>query len=183
MMQSKKIRRRKRCLFCKGLFQPDPRTKGKQRYCSKELCQGKRQRKNERDWRKRNPECVDSQYEQTRQWFKSHPQYSAQRRANNPKILDKNRHQTRVRMKKIRTKQLFDKSKVILTQIVGGKSDKCYLARGGSWLLVRLTKASPLSRLKCLRHNVIQRFSVANQLPRGKLYDMFQFFRSGGFNG
>ncbi len=49
------IKRRKRCKNCKELFEPDVRTKGKQKYCSKKECQNKRQRENEKDWRKRNP--------------------------------------------------------------------------------------------------------------------------------
>lgn len=177
-MTHKKHKRDKRCLSCQELFQPNLRTKGKQKYCSKKDCQKKRQRKNEKDWRKKNPECVQLQYEQTRQWFNLHPEYSDQRRAKNPQLLEDNRDQTRKRMEKLRTKQLFDKSKVILTQVVGDTPDKCYLARGGSWLFVRLTKASPLSRLRNLGHTLGIGKSVVNRLPQGRLYEMPPFFES-----
>lgn len=80
-------KRRKRCLYCGKLFEPDPRTKGKQKYCSKPVCQAKRQRLNETDWRRRNPECLAEQYELTRIWYKTHPNYSRQRRKNNPLLL------------------------------------------------------------------------------------------------
>ena len=78
--------RRKRCLLCKGLFDPDPRTKGKQQYCSKEDCQNFRQRQNEYHWRNQNPDCVVRQYEQSKQWQRDRPQYSRQRRKKYPKL-------------------------------------------------------------------------------------------------
>jgi len=79
-------------------------------------------------------------------------------------------------MQKIRGQRVFDKSKVILTQLVGGKSDKCYLTRGGKGLYVCLTKASPLSRRGSLRDNRIRFKRVANRLPKGRLYDLAQVF-------
>ena len=47
-------RRRRHCLCCRELFDPDPRTKGKQKYCSKESCQKYRQRHSEQRWRINN---------------------------------------------------------------------------------------------------------------------------------
>jgi len=177
-MQAKPKRtRRKKCPSCRELFDPDPRTKGKQRYCSKHECQTKRQRLNENNWRVRNPDCLAYQREQSRQWHRNHPDYNQQRRANEPELLAHNRDQTRVRMCKIRGKRMFDKSKVILTQLVGSKSDKCYLTHGGKGLYVCLTKASPLSRHGALRDNRSRFKRVANRLPRGRLYDLAQMVR------
>ena len=59
--------RRRRCLNCNELFDPDPRTKGKQRYCSKAECQTVRQMKNEKDWYRRNPDCLA---DQKRKWLR-----------------------------------------------------------------------------------------------------------------
>ena len=172
-MQGKpKRQRQKRCKCCRELFQPDARTKGKQRYCSKPECQSKRQRQNEKDWRRRNPECVEYQYQQTRQWNNAHPDYSRQRRIENPQFLKYNRNQTLHRMQKIRAKRVFDKSKVILTQLAGSKPDKCYLTRGSGWLHVRLTKASLLSKQGSLGDNRSLCKRVANRLPKGRLYDL-----------
>ncbi|MCK5215844.1 MAG: hypothetical protein KAR05_10895 [Candidatus Omnitrophica bacterium] len=172
-MQGKpKRKRQKRCKCCRKLFQLDARTKGKQKYCSKPECQRKRQRQNERDWRKRNPDCVEYQYQQTRQWNKAHPDYSRQKRAQNPQLLKHNSDQTRHRMQEIREKRVFDKSKVILTQVVGSKPDKCYLTRGSKWLHVRLTKASPLSKRGSVGDNRNMCKRVANRLPKGRLYDL-----------
>jgi len=164
--------RRKRCLNCNELFNPDRRTKGQQRYCSKDECQTRRQRLNEEDWRIRNPDCAAYQQEQTRQWFKTHPEYSQQRRRENPDLLTKNRDDTRLRMKNMRHEAMFDKSKSILTQLTGNNTDKCYLTRGCGWLIACLTKASPLSRRGALADNRFQFKRVMNHLPKGKLYDL-----------
>ena len=172
-MQAKpKHRRRKKCQSCRELFQPNPRTKGKQKYCSNPECQAVRQRQNEKDWRARNPDCLAYQQEQSRQWLRNHPKYSQKRRADDPELLVKNRDQTKVRMQKMRGKRMFDKSKVILTQLVGGKADKCYLTRGGKGLYVCLTKASPLSRRGSLGDNRNRFKRITNRLPRGRLYDL-----------
>jgi len=50
---------------------------------------------------------------------------------------------TREIMRRQREQTMFDKSKSIITQVVGNKGTYCYLSRGGKWLLARLTKASP----------------------------------------
>jgi len=116
------------------------------------------------------------QKKQSRQWHRNRPDYSQQRRANDPKLLEHNRDQTRDRMQKLRGRKLFDKSKVILTQLVGGKTDKCYLTHGGRGVYVCLTKASPLSKRGSLRDNRREFKRVSNQLPKGRLYDLSEVF-------
>lgn len=168
--------RRKRCQFCGELFVPDPRTKGKQRYCSRIICQSRRQRLNERAWRLKNPECLEEQYERSRIWHDARPDYSQQRRKDNPCLLEQNRTQTKIRMRKKRAKELFDKSKVILTQLTGSKKDKYYLTRGYKWLLLRLTKASLLSKAGIVCDNRSRFKQVANCLPQGRLYELSGVF-------
>ena len=164
--------RQRRCRHCGRLFAPDPRTKGKQRYCSRHECQTKRQRLNEATWRAKNPECLDYQREQSRSWHKNHPNYNRKRRLKYPHLLKINRDNTRIRMRKIRSQKLFDKSKVILTELVDRQADKCYLTHGYRWLMVRLTKASPLSRIAFMGDNRLRLKSAPNRLPRGSLYDL-----------
>ena len=168
--------RRRRCQWCGELFNPDPRTKGLQRYCSKPACQTKRQRLNETAWRIKNPECLDYQREQSRHWYIAHPDYSRKRRLRYPRLLKINRDNTRLRMRKIRSQRLFDKSKVILTELVERQADKCYLTHGYRWLMVRLTKASPLSRLPFMGDNRSRLKRAVNHLPRGSLYDISGIF-------
>lgn len=168
--------RRKHCKYCGVLFESDPRTKGKQRYCSKSACQTQRQRQNELDWQTRNPDCLQEQYERSRLWYKARPDYSRQRRTANPGFAQENRDQTKVRMQKIRGKRVFDKSKSILTQLVGGKPDKCCLTQGPKWLMVRLTKASPLSKPGSVWDNRSQLKYTANCLPKSRLYELSGIF-------
>ena len=165
-------KRRKRCPNCSILFYPHPRSKGKQRFCSKKACQTKRQRLNEGTWLERNPECLHYKREQTREWFKAHSTYSSKRRAQEPKLREHNRAQSRIRMRKIRHKYRFDKTKSILTELVGTKGHRCYLARGGRWLHLRLTKPSRWSRLGLMRHNASTMKPAKNRLPKGGLYDL-----------
>ena len=164
--------RRIHCQCCEELFTPSPRTKGRQRYCSKPVCQTKRQRQNESAWRIKNPDCLDYQREQSRSWHKARPDYSRKRRLKYPRLLVKNRNDTRLRIRKIRSQRLFDKSKVMLTQLVERQADKCYLTYGYRWLMVRLTKASPLSRLPFIGDNRSRLKRAVNRLPRGHLYDL-----------
>jgi len=140
--------RRKRCLSCRELFDPDPRTKGHQRYCSKNECQTVRQRKNEKDWYWRNPDCVA---DQKRKWQQNHPGYSQQRRVAGSAMAEKNRQDMKIRMQQIRWEAMFDKSKPILTQVVGRNTDNCCLMRG-NWLFLRLTRASLRLKAAITRH-------------------------------
>lgn len=177
MQGTKKIiRRQKRCIYCRALFMPDARTKGHQKACSRTECQKKRQRANEKNWRLRNPDCLLYQREQSKAWHQRHPDHSRKRREENPELLLRNREQSRERMRKIREKKMFDKSKSILTQLVGGKADKCYLTQGGQGLYVCLTKASPLLRHGSLSDNRKEFKRVVNCLPKGKLYNLERIF-------
>lgn len=167
--------RRKRCLYCNELFDPDRRTKGQQRYCTDAPCQERRQRLNEKEWRQRNPECLAEQQKQSRQWHRDRPTYNLQRRENDPALVRRNREFTRERMRRVRAARMFDKSKSIVTQAIGMKGGYCYLSRGGQWLLARLTKASPLSKCGGLGHNRRKFKRVTTRtvrLPSGKLYDL-----------
>lgn len=162
---------RKRCPHCLSLFVPDPRAGGRQRYCSKPSCQNKRQRLNERGWRMKNPDSLAYQQSQSRAWHKAHPDYSRKRRADDPDLVQRNRRQTRQWMRDFRFISLFDKSKEMIMQIVGGEKDKSCLVCG-QWLFLRLTKASPLSKPWRVRHTGKKLKQITHPLPRGRPYDL-----------
>ena len=177
MRQDKKLprSRRKRCACCDALFDPDPRTKGKQRYCSVSTCQEKRQRLNEKSWRARHPDCLGYQQQRSREWHHEHPQYSQERRSKDPDLARRNCEFTRERMRRHRENILFDKSKSILTQLVGNTATSCYLSRSAGWLFLCLPKARSLFRRGCLGHNRGQLRRIENhqaRLPAGRLYDL-----------
>ncbi len=161
-------KRRRHCKCCGELFDADPRLKQRQKYCSKALCQTIRQRQNEADWYRDNPDIVaDSKHK----WHKKHPGYSRKKRAANPELEAKNRQQTQKRMQEVRWRRMFDKNKSILTQVIGGIDDKCCLIRG-NWLFLRLTKTSRWQKATIVRHTGKRLKRVANHLPKSKVYDL-----------
>lgn len=172
--QSKKTRRR-HCKSCGELFDPDRRAKERQKYCSKAECQTLRQIQNQKDWCLNNPEVVA--YDK-RRWQQNHPGYSQQRRAANCALAEKNRQETKIRMHEMRSKVLFDKSKVILTQVIDKNADKCCLIRG-NWLFLRLTRVSPWRKAAVMRHTGKELKRVVNQLPKSKLYDLSGVIKRG----
>ena len=75
---------RKRCIFCKKLFYPDPRQKGMQKTCGSDICKKKRKQKNAKSWREKNPGYDTSEYRRARhknrraykrQYWATHPDY------------------------------------------------------------------------------------------------------------
>lgn len=166
------MKRKRRCRNCGELFRPHPRLKAKQRYCSGQPCQNRRQRLNEKDWLERNPEVLAYKRAQTREWFQSRPAYSRLRRRKNPGLETSNRLWSRQRMRAIRSERRFDKTKSILTELTQGKGDKCYLTRGIRWLHIRLTKPSRWSGGKALWENAARlRLPVVMPANR-KVYDV-----------
>jgi hypothetical protein len=87
-------------------------------------------------------------------------------------LLEHNRRQTRQRMRKLRGRKRFDKTKSILTQLTQGQGDKCYLTRGMQWLHVRLTKPSRWSRGKALWENALRLKPQVTELRKAKVYDI-----------
>ena len=116
------------------------------------------------------------QQEQSRQWHKARPHYSHQRRKDCPVIETKNRNATRLRMRQMRQQRMFDKSKSILKQLIGGYALKCYISHKSRWLMLRLTKASPLSRLALIRDNPNKLRRLISNWPKAKLYDLSGLF-------
>ena len=178
-MKKPLLLKRKRCLSCRKLFDLNPRTKNHQHYCSKAECQAIRQRKNEKDWYWRNPDCVA---DQKRKWQQKHPGYSQQRRVADPAMADKNRQDTKIRMQQIRWEDMFDKSKPILTQVVGRNTDNCCLMRG-NWLFLRLTRASLWLKAAVMRHTGKKLKRVANRLPKSRLYDLSGMIKGASSHG
>jgi len=176
--QPKKTRRR-HCKCCDELFDPDPRAKERQRYCSKAQCQTVRQMQNQKDWCLNNPKVVA--YDK-RRWRQNHPGYSQQRRVANPAMAEQNRQNTKIRMQQTRSRSKFDKSKVILTQVVDKNADKCCLMRG-HWLFLRLTRVSPLRKAAVMVHTGKRLKRVANQLPKSELYDLSGMIKRGRGHG
>ena len=176
----KPLLKHKRCPSCLELFTPNPKNKNLQRHCSKANCQAVRQRQNEENWCKNNPDVV-KQYKS--KWQKKHPDYSCQKRAANPALAQKNRQDTKARMQKMRKNAMFDKNKSILTQVIGRNTDNLCLMRG-RWIFLCLTGTSAWTRALVMRHTSgIRLKRIANRLPRSRLYDLSGILKGGSGDG
>ena len=75
---------RKRCIYCKKIFSPDPRQKGMQKTCGSRNCKKKRKQENAKRWREENPDYDTSEYRKARckkrrtykrDYWATHPEY------------------------------------------------------------------------------------------------------------
>lgn len=170
--------RRRHCRICGKLFKADRRLKKRQYACSKIDCQRIRQFGNVKDWYAGNPDCLKYRQELTRQWFRNHPLYSRKRRSKNLDLLLQNRLGTKQRMRIKRAQTVFDKTKSIVTQVVGKQVDKCLLNSRG-WMHMRLTKQSRLKRIPGICQNLGQSLSRTQMNFKGRLYDLSGLFKPG----
>jgi hypothetical protein len=72
-------RKREKCRHCKRLFEPDPRNKGRQKYCYRPECRKASKRASQRRWT-RKPENKEyfsgpTNVERVREWRRKNPGY------------------------------------------------------------------------------------------------------------
>ena len=158
----------KQCPCCKRKFLPDPRIGNRQRFCSRKACQQTRQRKNESDWRERNPDCVKVQ---NFKWRQQHPGYLQEWRTLHPEAVERNRMFMRRHMRRIRERKMFEKSKEMHLQMTGRQGD-VYVSRGRTWLFARLKRASLWSGTWVQRYACGRIKAKSMRLPGGRMYAM-----------
>lgn len=135
-----KRHRSRRCQVCKEKFYPDARQKNRQRCCSGQSCQNSRHNRNVHDWYLKNPDCLEYQRAQTRVWFKDHPRYQRAYRKTHPEVLFQNRWATKARMRRLRGEKVFEKMNSSFLEVLGNKSDRCFLNTRSGWMHLRLKK-------------------------------------------
>ena len=98
--ERKSKRRRKRCRFCRKLFDPNPRVGSRQIACSDPCCQKARKSSNQAAWLERHPGYFQGRYRDTQRWLQEHPGYLAAYRRENPLrvVEDNERRQKRREM-------------------------------------------------------------------------------------
>ena len=156
----------KQCLCCRKKF--IPRVGQHQKYCSNRACQTKRKRKNRRAWQA-DPENQKFRQAQQRKWRKSHPEYMNQWRKDHPESVDQNRKMTKVRMKRIRRRVMFEKSNQSIAQAVGNKCD-VLTNLYGTIIFMRLKRGSALSKSWSDRYACKRTRSARIRMPQGRLY-------------
>ena len=113
-------RRRKRCRFCKELFLPDARLKGRQYACGKSDCQKERHRQNCAAWNSTHSDQFEGRYPDTLAWLARHPGYLAEYRLSHPEAAEEHRRAERERLRRRRRVQL-DIQDSIWLQVPAGK--------------------------------------------------------------
>jgi len=96
-------RRRKRCRFCKELFLPDARLKGRQYACGKSDCQKERHRQNCAAWNSAHSDQFEGRYPDTLAWLARHPGYLAEYRLSHPDAAEEHRRAERERLRRRRS--------------------------------------------------------------------------------
>jgi hypothetical protein len=82
---------------CGDLFVPDVRTRGLQKVCGKPACRRERKRLADTRWRSANPGYRDQ--DKMRRWAEEYPNYWLAWRAAHPAYVERNRQQTRERVR------------------------------------------------------------------------------------
>ena len=145
-------RRKPPCRICREMFYPDYRQRNRQYCCGRPSCQSKRRSRNNRSWYLENPDCLAYQQDLTRQWFLNHPGYRKRWWAAHPEATLKNRQDTRGRMKDIRNRKLFEKTNSMFSEVLGNKSDRCFLNTQSGWMHLRLKKQTRYTEYGRLCH-------------------------------
>jgi hypothetical protein len=119
-------RLRKRCRFCRRMFLPDPRTKGKQIACLRQACRRQRKKEGQEAQARRNPGYFKGRYANTRKWLDEHPGYITEYRDRNPLARQKHRECERRRRKRHQDLAV-DIQDVISTQEIEDTELSCHL--------------------------------------------------------
>lgn len=105
------------CLICGDVFIPDARTRVFQKACGKEFCRRARKKLADRKWRAKNPGYSSGRAGKMRAWAREYPRYWQDYRAAHPDYTQRNRDQTRERMRASR--RVFAKQDAMRRDPVG----------------------------------------------------------------
>lgn len=105
----------KTCEVCGDTFTPDARAREFQKVCGKPACRRERKRLADARWRAANPGYRDQA--KIRQWAAAYPDYWQKWRSAHPAYVERNRQQTRERIRASRL--LFAKQDAIRDDPVG----------------------------------------------------------------
>lgn len=89
--------RRKRCRFCRELFDLNPRVGSRQIACARVNCQKLRKQANQKRWLGEGSGYFARRYGKTKRWLQEHPGYFAEYRRRNPEKVGLDNEQRRIR--------------------------------------------------------------------------------------
>ncbi|OIO09340.1 MAG: hypothetical protein AUJ52_06595 [Elusimicrobia bacterium CG1_02_63_36] len=93
--------KKKRCLYCERKYEPYGRMAKRQKVCGDGDCVAKHKREMDRRWWARRPECRKARNGKKRAWAEGRG-YWRENRAKNPEYVERNRLQSRERMRRRR---------------------------------------------------------------------------------
>ena len=70
--------KKRNCCCCGRVFIPNKRLGDRQKTCGRANCKKKRNRENQRNWRRKNPEYFRGRYDETKAWLERNPGYLKQ---------------------------------------------------------------------------------------------------------
>jgi hypothetical protein len=95
--RGEKKRRKRRCRFCRQLFDPSPRLGDRQVACSSRECQKARKKANQENWVRRQPEYFKGRYANTKIWLEQHSSYLAEYRRQHPEGVGRDNERRKIR--------------------------------------------------------------------------------------
>lgn len=95
--------RKKRCQCCHELYEPEPRSRRRQKTCKKPACRAWRKRRAVQSWKQNNPLYPQTEPVTYTQWCKRNPCYWRQWRKRHPGYVARNRRAQRGRNARNRT--------------------------------------------------------------------------------
>lgn len=93
-----------RCAYCGRWFKSESGKRGRQKTCGAEACRGKHKRVLDRQWRAGEPMWVRARQAKVREWAQARD-YWKNYRSENPEYEERNRVQTRERMRRRREEE------------------------------------------------------------------------------
>jgi hypothetical protein len=85
------------CCICSRPFVPHPKVGERQKICNRPECRKAHKKKNNAEWRRKNPEYFKNDYHRIKVWRDQHPDYLRQYRQDHPEYVLKNREGQRRR--------------------------------------------------------------------------------------
>ncbi len=161
---------RPRCPCCKKSFTPDPRVGVRQKYCSSQDSQNKRQRTNEQSWVS-DPKNQKFVKLKRKKWRKNHPDYLQEWRDKHPESVECNRQYMQEYQRRKRPSKVFEKTKELGLQVAKNKG-VVYASRGKTWILMRLKRPLTSTKGRPLGYASRQVTKSKVRRPQGRLYNL-----------
>ena len=90
----------RRCPYCQSSFLPSV-YRPRQSVCGRLECQRRRRSDYHRKKLAADPEYFQVVRDSQKQWWEEHPGYQKQHRQQNPKLVERNRHRQRLRIRSV----------------------------------------------------------------------------------